>query len=266
MNNSFSFSRLWQLILKQGIENARFYLLYYLAILGVILAVVIFWMNIQHTKYYEEHFYAFMHVALFLSGTLFANLQFDFLSRKARGIAWLSFPASHLEKLLCAVFYTFIVFNLVFLAGVLLAKWLIITCITIYGIPEGASWMPMGPYIESPLFNFALLFVAVQAFYLLGSVYFTRFSFVKTTVAGLILIGAFFLYMSMLNKYMLGSGYWPGGATFRSYGSPDNDGIYFYKIYHLSPWLENTVGCLLKYGWAPAFWIITWKRLAEKEI
>src|SRR3546814_5670348 len=101
MKKSFSFTRLGQLIMKQGMENVRFYLLYTAASLGITGLLIGFWLTIKsRNDYYEEHFYSYALLALFLCGTLFANLQFEPLSGKARGIAWLSFPASHLEKFL----------------------------------------------------------------------------------------------------------------------------------------------------------------------
>ena len=267
MNNSFSFTRLWRLILKQGMENARFYLLYGMASLGIAGLLIGFWLTIKsRNEYYEEHFYSYMLLALFLCGTLFANLQFESLSKKARGIAWLSFPASHLEKLLCALFYTVIVFNGLFLAGMMAIKWLLIYCIT-HGIPEGSSWLPSPPFMESDQLIFVYMFIAVQSFYLLGSVYFARFSFVKTTVslAILVALGAYYLYF--LDSRLLNESFnWRADGSIYIVASTKIGGMFFHKMYQPTPWLIDTVVWLMKYGWAPAFWIISWKRLAEKEI
>lgn len=267
MNYSFSFPRLWQLILKQGMENARFYFLYALATLGVTGLLVSFWLFKSDKQYHEGDLYEFLFIALFLCGTLFASLQFEPLAKKAGGIYWLSFPASHLEKLICAAFYTLIVFNVLFFVCFLLARGLVVTYIITSVVPEGGAWVALdSPFRETGQFYLIHMFVAFQAFYLLGSVYFARFSFVKTTVIVAALIFGFILYIKMLDKTMLESGYRWMGLTVRSVIPEKVEGIPFYKIYNLPPWIFQTVSMLVKYSWAPVFWIITWKRLAEKEI
>src|SRR3546814_799033 len=249
-------------------ENVRFYLLYTAASRGITGLLIGFWLTIKsRNDYYEEHFYSYALLALFLCGTLFANLQFEPLSGKARGIAWLSFPASHLEKFLCALFYTVIVLNGLFLIGATVIKWLLVFCIT-HGIPEGGRWLPMPPFMESEEFYFIYLFIAVQAFYLLGSVWFARFSFVKTTVllVVLVVLGVYYIYYINERVFGFGSYHWSINDDIIVLKSTRIGEIMFEKAYKPAPWLTETVFWLMQYGWAPVFWIITWKRLAEKEI
>lgn len=268
MNYSFSFPRLWQLILKQGMENARFYLLYALATFGVSALAVSLWLFMEGSHYEEQGLYQASLIALYLCGSLFASLQFEPLSRKDKGVYWLSFPASHIEKLVCAVFYTFVVFNVLFIACFLLSRWLAVSYITLYVIPDGGSWTALElSFFQTSQFYFIHIFIALQAFYLLGSVYFSRYSFVKTTVMITALTFGFILYMQILLKYTLGSDYiFNHGPAIREIMPEKLDGINFYKVYSLPAWVLGTVSWLLKYSWAPVFWIITWKRLAEKEI
>lgn len=268
MTHSFSFTRLWRLIVKQGTENGRFYLLYGAASLGIIGLLMAFWMTIiTRNEYFEEHYYSYLLLALFLCGTLFANLQFDALSKKSQGIAWLSFPASHLEKFLCSLFYVVIVFNGLFLGAAMVIKWSLIYCIK-HGFFKEAVWHGMTPpFIESQQFYFIYLFIAVQSFYLLGSVYFERFSFIKTTVLLAALVGLCLYYFYFLHENVLGSFYtWSNENGLIAEQHTLIGAITYKKAYKPAPWLTETIFWLMKYGWAPACWIITWKRLTEKEI
>src|SRR3546814_20856319 len=77
-------------------------------------------------------------------------------------------------------------------------------------IPEGGRWLPMPPFMESEEFYFIYLFIAVQAFYLLGSVWFARFSFVKKTVllVVLVVLGVYYIYYINARVFGFGSYKW----------------------------------------------------------
>lgn len=267
MNQSFSFQRLWLLILKQGMENSRFYLLFILSTLVVTALFAAFWLFFGDGDYQERELYTFSFIALSLCGTVFASTQFDFLARKNQGIYWLSFPVSHLEKLICAIFYTFFMFNLLFTVCFVLCRWLAISYVESGVIADKFTFVPLEvPFYQTSHINYIYVFIALQALYLLGSVYFGRFSFVKTTVVAAALILGFSLYIKMLDKSMLGGYYYWDGLTVRPIMPEKIDGIDFYKIYSLPNWMSASVVWLLRIGWAPVFWVITWKRLTEKEI
>ena len=122
MRSSFSFSRLLQLIRKQGIENGRLYLLSSLALVGLLALVFAFWISTTSPDYHEEIMYVIFLFGLFIAGSIFASMTFNMLGNKDQGVYWLGFPASHLEKLICSIFYTTIVFSMVYVASFFLVK------------------------------------------------------------------------------------------------------------------------------------------------
>jgi len=272
MNDSFSFSRLGLLVRKQWMENARFYLISTLALVGLHALVFAIWMVANSGTYSEDFTYAVYMVGLFLAGCVFASNAFSMLGNKDKGIYWLGFPASHLEKLLCTIFFTTILFILAYSASFFLVKSIAVPIIKSYILSHpGHSWQPTGwgrkdndfPTIMGYLF---CTFIAVQALYLMGSVYFTRASFLITTIIGAALIFAFIFYLDRIYQWFLANRYvmWDGLTMRTSY--VNGPGTSANRIYHVSEWLRQSILFLLKFGWAPVFWTITYFRLKEKEI
>ena len=111
--------------------------------------------------------------------------------------------------------------------------------------------------------NFMYGFFSVQAFYLLGSVYFPRFSYLLTTIIGFVLVFGFmwfcvFLFSSQLQKNYI----WDGFAVSRY-----NEGRMGGRAeYNLPASFSATLSFLLKFLWAPVFWTVAWFRLKEKQI
>ncbi len=77
-------------------------------------------------------------------------------------------------------------------------------------------------------------FFAVQAFYLLGSVYFSRYSFIITTIVGSALIFVFVYYSAELTESIM-NGYSFNGDHLRKY----DEGYSSYKRYELSTWTTD---------------------------
>jgi len=268
MTATFSFPRLLQLIRKQWIENSRLYLFSTLALLGILGLVMIFWVITDGKHYSEDGLYIIFLFGLFIAGSVFASMSFSMLGNKERGTYWLAFPASHLEKLVCMIFYNVVVFTLVYCACFFLVKSMAVTYVnslvadhpqdytfrrSVWG--SDRSFLAIIPY-------FIYGFFAVQAFYLLGSAYFPRYSFVITTIVGSALIFVFVYYtMEILNGIFHYDYSW-NGDHLRKY---DND-FNTYQRYELSPVFTNLVIFGAKYIWAPVFWVVAWFRLKEKQI
>ena len=271
MRATFSFFRLIQLVRKQWFENARLYLFSVLALLGILGIALIILIKNSNNNYTEDSLYIIFTVGLFIFGSKFASLSFNMLGEKEKGTYWLGLPASHLEKLLCTIFYNFIVFTLVYCTCSFILDKLVVTYIqNLVAINplkyhyRNIYWTYKNGYKD--VLPFAIYtFFAVQAFYLLGSVYFARFSFVLTTVVGATLIGAFiwfcfyFLTKQMLPKYYIWNGTYIYHILF------DNK-IEISTRYQLSGTLVDILSFIVRFIWAPVFWIAAWYRLKEKEI
>lgn len=268
MTTTFSFSRLLQLIRKQWFENSRLYIFSILALLGILGLVMIFWIVTDGKNYAEDSLYVIFLFGLFIAGSVFASMSFSMLGNKERGTYWLAFPASHLEKLVCMIFYNVIVFTVVYCACFFLLKSMAVTYVNsiVAGHPQDytfrrSSWDPDRSFLGI-IHYFLYCFFAVQAFYMLGSVYFPRYSFVITTVVGSALIFVFVYYTMEILKGSFYEGFSWNGDHLRKYEGDFTS----YKRYELSPVFTNILTFAVKYMWAPVFWVVTWFRLKEKQI
>ncbi len=257
MNNSISFSRLGLLIKKQWFDNAKLYTLSVLALIGLLSVIFIFWAIANGDRYDEEDTYVIFLILLFGAGLIFASTTFGALGDKAKGTYWLSIPATHFEKLVCGIFYSLIAFLVVYLLSFFIIQQITFAVIRL----DPANVIhPIGN-LKEPAMIFSLIFLALQSLFILGSVYFERFAFIKTILATLFIIFLFMLAGIFFAKNLLPHNVNMRGLTsFAIYG--DNE----LRIYRLAPWIEDAVISFTKFIWAPVFWVATYFRLKEKEI
>jgi hypothetical protein len=267
MTTNFSFSRLLQLIRKQWVENSRLYFFSTLALLGMLGLIMFFWFLSDGKHYSEDSLFVIFVFTLYIAGAVFASLSFSMLGNKERGTYWLSFPASHLEKLLCMILYNVIFFTAIFCLCFFLVKSVAVNYVSslVAQNPDEytfrrSSWDRDNSFLGIlPYFIYG--FFAIQAFYMMGSVYFPRYSFIITTVVGSALIFAFVYFSGEIIHDSL-NGYSWNGDHLRKY----DEGFGTYKRYELSPVISNVLEFGLKYIWAPVFWTVAWFKLKEKQI
>ena len=257
MNNSFSLLRLGLLIKKQWFDNAKLYTLSVLALIGLLSIIFIFWASINGNNYDESDTYVIFLILLFGAGLIFASTTFGALSDKAKGTYWLSIPATHFEKLLCGIFYSLLAFPVVYLASLFLIQQITFAIIRL----NPNNIIEPENNLKKIAIIFCYIFLALQSLFILGSVYFERYAFIKTTLAALFIIFLFMLTGTLFMKNLLPHNSGMQGITsFVIYG--DNE----MKIYRLAPWIEDAVIVFAKFIWAPVFWVATYFRLKEKEI
>ncbi|MBO9200918.1 MULTISPECIES: hypothetical protein [Niastella] len=276
MNAVFDLKRWFLYLGKHWNENKRRYLLSLAAIGGLLVLWCSFLMivnpenpmglRIQIVTYYA---------GLFLTGCLFASTIFNDLSEGPKGIHFLLTPASALEKLLTAIVFGvilfFISYTIVFYAfDVIMLK-----------VANGvmSNWLEQHHRAPRPpqellnvfipddsakefLFYILLIFFAVQSIFLLGSLYFVKFQYIKTLVSGLIV----FLVLVFFVHKVLGS-FMPDGSFFEPFR--------VYKIWNtgqgdvmilLPEWFSSILLFLTKYALAPCLWVVAYFRLKEKEV
>ncbi len=268
MTANFSFKRTLQLVSKQWIENRRMYLMSVLALLGLLGIVFVFWASAGGSRYNEESLYIAGLFGLFITGSIFASTAFNMLSSKDKGIYWISFPASHLEKFLATWFFNFIVFFLVYAVCFYFFKTLAETYVQmlIEKDPSRFSykkieWSRPGS-LGAVLPYFVSAFFAVQATFLLGSVAFKRFAFIITIVLVAALLFLFIFYLSKIDDYAFPDHNW-NLFSLRDKYVPGND---TYKEYINASVIEKGITFFLKFLMAPVLWFITWIKLKEKQI
>jgi len=107
-----------------------------------------------------------------------------------------------------------------------------------------------------------LIFLAVQAAFLLGSVYFPKYSFIKTAISLLVifLIGVFYVH-NVLGSMMPKGHFYEGLGAYKVFQKNGQE-----KIVALPSSVGRILGFLLMYSFAPIFWVVTYLRLKEKEV
>lgn len=266
MTSNFSFPRLLKLIQRQWVENSRMYIFSMLALLGLTALVFTFWILTDGPNYRESNIYLIFIGGLFISGSVFASMAFNALGDKPKGIYWLSFPASHLEKLISMIFYSTIVFIVVYLVCFFSIKTLAVAYVErlVAGDPKRFTFIRVADTdgIWQPFRACMYAFVAVQSFFLLGSVYFSRYSFVLTAIVSAALFFIFVVYCDNITDIFLSKKYNWDGLSVRLF----EDNYRSYRKYELSSTVGSLLTFLFRYMWAPVFWVATWYRLKEKQI
>lgn len=280
MNQTFSFSRWWLLTGKHWSENRKKYTLSIIAIASLMIlwygfVIIISPNNALQKDMQTSTYYA----GLFIIGCIYASLLFAELADKPKGINYLVVPASHLEKLLCNLFFGVILF---FVLYFIIFYVVTVPMLSLSNVVREVHWKGIYPnqnfkpetivnvFVaegsrrgENPFYYLHLGYVAVQACFILGSVYFTRFSFIKTVISVLLLWLFFFVFMAKgLTSFMPEGNYYNGLTNWSIWtgGSSTN------KVIMLPKWVDSTCMFLFKFAFAPVFWVTAYFRLKEKEI
>ena len=261
MSPTFSFSRLGKLIAKQFYENSRLYLISTLALLGLLSLAFTFWITVAGPNYQEEETYFIFLFGLFLAGAIFASMSFNMLGRKDKGIYWLGIPATHLEKLVCTILFSVVLFFIVYCLCFYLVKSIALTYLD---SRVGAIYTEMNGSNDgfgSVFKYFLYAYFAVQSLYLLGSVYFSRYSFIVTTVVGALVVFLFVYYITQIDRFME-----PDSWELFTVKRADANVQDSYFLYSVSPTVVDIIKYAVQFLWVPVFWVATWYRLKEKEI
>lgn len=261
MNNTFNFSRFTLLVRRQWLDFGKIYLMSLLVITGVIAITYIF--NFPEQAEHTEkglsaapviYFQLFFRVPLFLIlGFIFISITasnyFSILGQKPKTIIELMIPASTFEKWLCAVFYTGVLSIISFLLIFYLADLAFIK----YGESIGAQSPKLffTEFFERDITPYLIAVpVMVTSVFLLGSVYFNRFHYIKTAVITLI-----FLYV--IGYLTFRAGQWLSeGRTMKAV-----------VVFGDDPKQSAFILTLLSTMAITAYlWLITFFRLKEKEV
>lgn len=264
MQNSFSFTRLWLLIKKQWFDNAKLYSLSAFALTGILIIIFTIWWlsNKADYRFHEGGTYGIFLVVLFVSGLIFSSTTFNALSDKAKGTYWLSVPATPLEKLTSVFFYSFIVFPVFYFVSFWLVKQASFLLIQLNPKNELVYITPDDIFRKEVMPGLLYTFFSLQALFMLGSVYFERFAFIKTILVTVIIAFVFVMFVQLLAHNLLPEHFgFKGSTEFRVYENDEGP-----KIYSLPVWIGKVIEPLAKFIWVPVLLTATYFRLKEKEI
>ncbi|NQX55283.1 hypothetical protein HQN86_16795 [Pedobacter panaciterrae] len=217
MNNSFNFNRFWLLVKRQWLEFGKIYLISLLVVVGVL--ILFYAWNLPEPeaekgyRYNSEGFlYLSFRIPLFLTlGFIFISViasgYFSLLGQKPKAIIELMTPASTLEKWLCSIFYTgiFSVFSFLlvfYITDLAFVKYIDKTIGTItFSWTSGVHPTPKTGIVSARTFfndffehdeikSMVVVPFMITSIFLLGSVYFNRFHYIKTAVVVMLFLTA----------------------------------------------------------------------------
>jgi uncharacterized membrane protein len=270
------------LVSRHWAENRRRYLLALPAMGGLLTAWYSFLLIMDGYRPLNDILQSMAYYfGLYIVGCLYASTLFSELGSKAECINYLSVPASQLEKLLCSLFFGvllfFIAFNLIYYAvDIPMVHLANHVSAERYGNgmqPGGSIMAGPAPVWNAfagtdPVFHIGkyhvilLAFFAIQSAFILGSVYFTRYAFLKTIVAILFCSLGVSFFLTKIIEGHLPQGWWLNNIFEWEHYS-DTTGI---RVVSLPLWIEHCLIFLTQYSIPFIFWWITYYRLKEKEV
>jgi hypothetical protein len=196
MRKIFNLNRFGRLFYKHTTEHYKSYLMSLIVLLGILLLGGGFLVYMADIPIDEEFQTVLFMVILLLSGTIFTSTVFADLGDKKKAIAWLTLPATHIEKYMVAWVYTVLVF-------------LVVYTISFYGILMVAINMKhftghttrLFNVFRKPVYLICLLYAFLHGVAFWGAVFFKRLHFIKTAFI-------FFIFLAIIiffNKIMLGT-------------------------------------------------------------
>lgn len=180
---------------KHTIENSKSYLMSLIVLIGI-MALVMGFAAYGAGKLQTDLQELFFTLFLAVAGTVFTSTVFSNLGDPKRAIAFLTLPASTLEKYLVAWIFSFLLYVLAFVPTFYLVAAVVIN-IGSRGNEEAELLKLFGP--TSNLDNVVLIYAFLHAASLVGAVLFRKIHFIKTTFV--LFIGFFVLLI--LNKLLL---------------------------------------------------------------
>jgi len=270
MNNTFEFSRFVRLLNRQWISVGKIYLM----ALGIIAGIIIFFYAFNFRNLAEEdtynnltrllNFRPFIFIVIGLSFiSIISSSYFAGLGQKSKAIFDILIPATTMEKFLSAIFYTVIVPTVSFLLIYFIIDFGFVsylrsnfTATTSHFSPElnkeiivdNLNYYFLTPWPKQ-LYWFLYLPFLLSAIFLVGSIAFNNFHFIKTAITvviyGLILVFSIVRVMIWLTRNTIET---------NSY-SFFNDEINVLKIF-------CTVGIIVTI----LLWGIAYLKLKEKEV
>jgi hypothetical protein len=253
MNQFFSFYRFNRLVLKHWADNKQPYKLSVLAFIGLLIAWFLFTMFIPDERLMHEDLQqSTFFFSFFVIGPFYASQYFNDLGSRVKGSNFLLVPASTFEKFLCSVLYTVLLFFVVFTTAFYLVDILMVSIANTFSANEAVGKSNVINIFTAVFFrfnsnstlNFLLFFFSVQSAFLLGSVSYKEYSFIKTILSCFIVWLIVVLVLYFLHEQLV-------LVDERSSRMPDRIAL---------------VIIFLAYAIAPSLWIATYHRLKQKQL
>lgn len=258
MNNHFNFHRFGLLFRKHTAEHYKTYLLSLAVLQGGMFAVMGFINYMASRPLGPNEQSIFIVLLLPGAGMMFSSTVFAQLGDKKRAIAYLTLPASQLEKYLVGWIYAFPVYLLLFVpAFYLMLSLLLHLDPRVVGEPEMINVLTSSPKLHTLVILYGLL----SAVMLIGSAYFDKNHFTKTVFAGILALVLLYNLNKQLAQAMLGRELISVGP-FGSVAFSEDDMRFEVGIYEGNEYLITALIVVLALlGWVAAYY-----KIREKQV
>lgn len=263
MNQIFSFKRFGMLFKKHTVENYRSYAMALFVLVGIMVAVIGI-TNYKNrmpmpTKMQIAYFMGFFIAA----GTIFTSNIFNNLSDKRKTIASLTLPTSSFEKFLVGWVYSFVFFQIVFIA---VYYAIICTVIALGHWPAGTAPILDIFSTEYKLYSLFVGYAFLHGIVIYGAIFFKKMHFIKTAFSFFIMVMVIWFVNDWVLELMTGQAIShnpPFAGMSFSYGVTAKSSAYANIDIASYPfkWILSLFGAL-----GVLFWFAAYYRLKEKKV
>jgi hypothetical protein len=257
MNNTFDMQRFLRLFNKYAKEHLKTHLMS----LGVLIGVLIITMGYIGYKggLNDGTQLALFTFFLIFGGTVFASMAFSDLSESKKALTTLMLPVSNLERFLVTWIYSFVIFQIVFIACFYVVDFAILKILNSYArVPEKlVDFTEMEPF----MYFVFLYFACFHGASFLGSIVFKKLHFIKTALA----VFSFVFLLMLLNQvfvHLLIGTEVRAAFPFSALEIPNGTKFHYIQDKVSSEWIATTMLSMT----ALCLWTATYFRLREKQI
>lgn len=275
MNNTFDIQRFSLLLKRKWLEFGKIYLITLAVAFGVMLIAytIAIWPLMTDLRAFSDRILFFREPLFLVFGFLFitavASTYFSHLGQKPKTIIDLLIPASTFEKFMAGVFFTAILTTVSFVVLFLLTDLVFVTKLrSMYNsVSKTTSYTDAQNTATVIKDNVAYLFIRnkpnlflplyvvpffVSSIFLLGSIYFNKFHYIKTALSVMVFTGIWTFIIVKAGQYLTDGRHAVENPR-QIIHDPGKDTI---------EWLLTLLLLVLTI----VFWAITYVRLKEKEV
>ena len=254
MNNTFDIQRFGLLLKRKWLVFGKIYLITLAVVFGVILAAyaISFWPLFTYSEHFTERRISFRIPLFIILGLLFltavASSYFAHLGQKSKTIIDLLIPASTFEKFLAGVFFTSIISTVSYLLIFFMTDVIFVANLNDAAKDNFYFFASIRHNLYAPVYIIPLFATSI---FLLGSVYFEKFHYIKTALSVMVFTG---IWMAVVLKSA-------ELLTRGRHAVENNPVIHGGDKSPIECWMT-----LLLVVLTIIFWAITYVRLKEKEV
>ncbi len=244
------------LIKRQFKENSKIYGIGLL----VLIALLLFMFLIVHQ--WQDSFAGAVQngvfvIGLFIAGGVFTNSMFQEFSNPQSGIWFLSIPATHSEKVITSILISVVLFLIIYFPTFYLADILYLLATNQFSLET-----ILNPFKDG-FYQFLFFYLVFNGIILLGSIIFKKYSFIKTLLAGILVIILFNYANTLILQSLIPEANVVSTTVFDSFlFRHEGENI----TVSLSTHSDFLSAVFVRFILPVAIWFTVWLKLKEKQI